>query len=441
MNCKKCGAEIGFGVTKCPQCGTEIKFSPADYVTAENLEKVTAVCGVLPIAVGVVTGILSIFCGLPLAGVIFEIIRSFIRILAMAVCLISTGFSGYLIAANKDFQNSAGAVAIIGALSGTLSLILMMAGKGIWFLFGLIALAAAAEQLARVFLDECDLAHPVIINNDIAAYKRFFDKAKQANTDEKIRRAGMEQNINSANPGMQPDPNFRSAPNMQPGMPYPGMPMQPMQGNLSYFDGKGLEFLGEMIVFAVFSGLTLGIAVPWLLCRIEEWKASHTVIDGHRLTFNGTGDQLFGLYIKVYLLSLITFGIYGFWGYIEIERWKAKHIFFEEQNPGHGIENSFSGFDADVPGYIGTAICAGLITAFTLGIGTPWAITLFMRWQLGHTIYNGMRLRFEGSAFTLLIEYLIIAVLSCITLGIYSYWGTVKILKWQTSNTHFQMTA
>lgn len=423
MNCKNCGAELGFGVTKCPQCGTDIKSDLTSYVTAENLEKVTAICGVLPIAVGIVTWIISIFCGLPLIGVVFEIIRSFIRILAFAVCLISAGFSGYLIATNKDFQNSAGAVAIAGALTGAVSIILMMAGKGIWLPVGLIALAAAAEQFARVFLDGCDLAHPVIINNDIAAYKRFFDKAKQANTDEKIRRANMEQNINAG---------------MQPGMPYAGMPMQ---NNLSYFDGKGLEYLGEMIVFSIFSGLTLGIAVPWLICRIEEWKASHTVIDGHRLTFDGTGDQLFGLYIKVYLLSLITFGIYGLWGYIEIERWKAKHIFFEEQNPGHGIENGFSDFDGDVLGYIGAALAAGLISAFTLGIGTPWAITFFMRWKLGHTVYNGMRLRFDGSAFTLLIEYLIIAVLSCITLGIYSYWGVVKILKWQTSNTHFQMTA
>ena len=45
---------------------------------------------------------------------------------------------------------------------------------------------------------------------------------------------------------------------------------------------------------ALICGLTLGIATPWAVCMMQNWKTKHTVVDSQRLYFDGTGAQLFG---------------------------------------------------------------------------------------------------------------------------------------------------
>ena len=58
---------------------------------------------------------------------------------------------------------------------------------------------------------------------------------------------------------------------------------------------------------ALICGLTLGIATPWAVCTMQNWKTKHTLVDGQRLYFDGTGAQLFGNWIKWFLLTIITF--------------------------------------------------------------------------------------------------------------------------------------
>ena len=93
----------------------------------------------------------------------------------------------------------------------------------------------------------------------------------------------------------------------------------------SYFDGGILDYIGYSILVAIICGLTLGIATPWAVCMMQNWKTKHTVVDGQRLDFDGTGAQLFGNWIKWFLLTIITFGIYGFWLKIKMEQWIVKH--------------------------------------------------------------------------------------------------------------------
>ena len=51
----------------------------------------------------------------------------------------------------------------------------------------------------------------------------------------------------------------------------------------SYFDGGLLSFIGHSIVAFFIITLTLGIATPWAVCFMQDWKVRHTVIDGQRL--------------------------------------------------------------------------------------------------------------------------------------------------------------
>jgi len=93
----------------------------------------------------------------------------------------------------------------------------------------------------------------------------------------------------------------------------------------SYFDGGLLSSIGHSIVAFFIITLTLGIATPWAVCFMQDWKVRHTVIDGQRLYFDGTGAQLFGNWIKWFLLTIITLGIYSFWLKIKTEQWITKH--------------------------------------------------------------------------------------------------------------------
>ena len=59
--------------------------------------------------------------------------------------------------------------------------------------------------------------------------------------------------------------------------------------------------------------------------------------------------------------------------------------------------NSESYFDGGILGYIGYSILGAIICAFTLGIGTPWAVCMMQNWKTKHTVIDGKRLYFDGT--------------------------------------------
>lgn len=97
------------------------------------------------------------------------------------------------------------------------------------------------------------------------------------------------------------------------------------------FDG----WLGQQVLItllgAVISVLTLGLALPAAATASARWRATHTVLDGRRLTFDGKGAQLFGHYIKWWLLSVVTLGIYAWFIPNRLRAWKAKHTHYENE--------------------------------------------------------------------------------------------------------------
>lgn len=106
---------------------------------------------------------------------------------------------------------------------------------------------------------------------------------------------------------------------------YPGYAVN---NGVSYFDGGLFELVVLRIIGTIVTVLSLGILLPWAYCRVYNWEAKHTVIDGRRLVFTGSAVGLFGQWIKWLILSLITFGIYGFWVNIKLKKWRTKHTHF-----------------------------------------------------------------------------------------------------------------
>ncbi len=94
-------------------------------------------------------------------------------------------------------------------------------------------------------------------------------------------------------------------------------------------------------------------------------------------------------------------------------------------------------FDGGLLQYIGWSILGFLVTVFTLGICYPWSITMILGWKARHTVINGRRLEFTGSAIGLFGNWIKWWLLTIITLGIYSFWLLIAMEKWKTKHTKF----
>ena len=97
-----------------------------------------------------------------------------------------------------------------------------------------------------------------------------------------------------------------------------------------------------------------------------------------------------------------------------------------------------SRFEGGLLGLIGVNILAWLITAFTLGLATPWAMCIKYRWEAENTVIEGRRLEFIGTGASLFFNYIKWLALTIITLGIYGFWLYIKLLQWKTENTVFK---
>ena len=90
------------------------------------------------------------------------------------------------------------------------------------------------------------------------------------------------------------------------------------------------------------------------------------------------------------------------------------------------VERTDSYFDGKVLELIGYGILSFLITAATLGIASAWAEKLLIAYKIDHTVYNGKRLKFEGTGASLFVQRFKWIFFTIITLGIYSFWIPIK---------------
>lgn len=95
-------------------------------------------------------------------------------------------------------------------------------------------------------------------------------------------------------------------------------------------------------------------------------------------------------------------------------------------------------FDGGVLELIGWKLLAFLITVVTFGIASPWAQCMLYSWQYKHTVFNGKRLKFEGTGGDLFVNIFKWIFFSIITLGIYIIFIPVKKSRWILSNLHFE---
>ncbi len=196
----------------------------------------------------------------------------------------------------------------------------------------------------------------------------------------------------------------------------------------SYFDGGYWVYIGYNLVVNFVTVITFGIAHPWMRCWYQKWLASHTVINGKRMTFDGKGGDLFVKYIIWLLLSYLTCGIYGLWMAVALKKWITEHTNFE----GEPDNNSF--FDGRVGDYFVTSILSSLAT-FVPFVGLAWSKIIMTRWFIRHTVIDSRRLAFNGTVGDLFLRFLLWGLLTSVTCGIFAWFVPVKYIKWETEHT------
>jgi len=94
-------------------------------------------------------------------------------------------------------------------------------------------------------------------------------------------------------------------------------------------------------------------------------------------------------------------------------------------------------FDGGLLQLIGCSILGTLITALTFGICYPWALCMVYGWKINHTVIEGRRLKFIGTAIGLFGNWIKWSILTIITLRIYGFWVGIALEKWKAKNTYF----
>ena len=111
---------------------------------------------------------------------------------------------------------------------------------------------------------------------------------------------------------------------------------------------------------------------------------------------------------------------------------------YQEVEPRKKEVRTDSYFDGGLIELIGWKLLSFLITIVTLGIAAPWGKCMLYSYQIKHTVYNGKRLKFEGTGGDLFVNKFKWLLLTIITFGIYALFIPIKKTKWVISNIHFE---
>lgn len=95
-------------------------------------------------------------------------------------------------------------------------------------------------------------------------------------------------------------------------------------------------------------------------------------------------------------------------------------------------------FDGGLLEYIFWFVLGSIVTILTAGICYPWAICMIYGWKINHTVIEGKRLKFKGTAISLFANWIVWWLLTVVTFGIYGFWMFIAVNKWKVKNTVFE---
>ena len=166
---------------------------------------------------------------------------------------------------------------------------------------------------------------------------------------EKCPQCGRKMQYGQPQPAQQPAPAPEAAPapeqqaepapveNQEAMVPAPVEEQQPegervlALNSVSKHDGKFIQLIGWSLLGGLVTMITLGIMMPWAVCKLVAWDCKHTIINGRRLRFTGKAGQIVGKNLLWMLLTIVTIGIFGLWVPMKWKKWITARIHFAEE--------------------------------------------------------------------------------------------------------------
>lgn len=436
MYCKFCGNQLDGKPAFCPMCGHPMQYDQGEsqgggsdqsgfanngfsggsgqgqkktwqkYLTPDNIERYAPAAALIPLAMAVVVGVIGALLGLVFFGFgpgygVYRLIMTILKIVFCAAALGAAAGLVYVAVKTKNVANVWVWVAPVAVLCAFIACLgIAFSWTAVAWIFGILSFVVGLEMLSRITLSGNRMDTPVNPGGAFETYGQFYKAYKEKYPSTKdMERAGV---VSSAD---------------------------------SYFDGSGLELWGYLLLTWLVSMITCGIAAPWMICKIYQWRISHTVVNGKRFTFDGSGASLLGHWILWEFLTIITCGIYAFFAHVALRKWELSHTYIEGEPVLPNANVSY--FDGNSFQYFGYGLLGGLLMVLTCGIATPWVMCMLQGWDTKHQIINNRRLAFSGTGLGFLGEYIIIVLLSLITCGIYTPWGIVRQNKYIIRHTDF----
>ncbi|MGM0574595.1 MAG: DUF898 family protein [Myxococcota bacterium] len=158
------------------------------------------------------------------------------------------------------------------------------------------------------------------------------------------------------------------------------------------FTLSGGEFFKAAIVGALLTMITLGIYMPWFICKVHALFKGHTHLfeNGEHLgsfEFHGDGGDLFVRFIVGYLLTLVTLGIYGAWFQVSLKQFFTS---FTTLRVGDRVlQGGFTGTGGELflIHFVGM-----LLLPLTLGIYFFWYVARLVRFNVNHLVFQEIRM-------------------------------------------------
>ncbi|MBP5284324.1 MAG: DUF898 family protein, partial [Treponema sp.] len=367
MKCSKCGNPLEPGAVFCPSCGEKVeaqqsagdanaagtsyssaasdqntqggasngsvkkeKIDIKSYLTPENIERFGPAASVIPLAMGVVVFIFGTILGsvlshIPVVSVVFGLL---VFLLKAVFVLVPAAATAYLvkIALGRNTSSVNTWIAPAATALAPVSCICKAAGADTAaFIIGIIPVVVGLELIARITIKGEPMDSAFDPAGAVNTYKKYIADYRAAHpTTKELEKAGIE------------DPEH------------------------SKFDGSGAELFGLVLLTGIVSGITCGIAAPWMICKVYKWRIDHTVINNRRLKFTGTGGDLLGKWILWEILTIITCGIYGFFVHVALRKWELQHTLVEDDPLG--VPSDYDGTTGE---YVGYSIFSGIMCTLT----------------------------------------------------------------------------
>jgi uncharacterized membrane protein YjgN (DUF898 family) len=150
------------------------------------------------------------------------------------------------------------------------------------------------------------------------------------------------------------------------------------------YDGTGGSLLVTFLVGGLLCGITLGIYMPWFMCKLEkaifsQMRVSENGQSAGSFDFNGNGGDLFGQYLVGAILTGITFGIYFAWFQVRLNKFFMSHTKVTINGKNYSADYDATGGELFVVMLVG-----GLLMGVTFGIYYFWFIAKLLKFQMQH---------------------------------------------------------